>query len=107
LLTVETSIHYTRAFAHLPPATETHKLGPLPQIYASSLDGPELCRDGGAGLQQFAAVCSSEAADTLPSNYGQAGAIALLGRKIWIAVGDQGHQSDFLVGTARITRAKV
>lgn len=102
LLPVETYIRYAAA-AHLQqPRIETHKLGPLPQLFADQF-----------GWQEMAATVAS-AYNSLPvdvrdrtaifgQNYGQAGAIDLFGSRYGLPPAISGHQSYFLWGPRGFT----
>ena len=103
VLPVETYIRYARALHMETPAIEKWKLGPLPQIYASEFGWPEM-------VETVAGVYQSLPADIRPrtaifaQNFGQAGAIDLLGPRYGLPNAISGHQNYFLMGVARIHR---
>ena len=97
VLPVETYIRYSQAIGFQPPKIETHKLGPLPQIYADQFGWEDM----------VAAV--AKVYDGLPpdvriktaifgQNYGQAGAVDLFGPKYGLPKAIGGHQTYFLWG---------
>lgn len=97
LLPPETYIRYTNAIGLQQPAIETHKLGPLPQIFADQF-----------GWEDMAATVA-QVYDSLPpevrprtaifgQTYGQAGAIDLFGPKYGLPPAISGHQNYFLWG---------
>jgi len=102
VLPVETYIHYTRALHLSPPASETHKLGPLPQNYASEFGWPEM-------VATVARVYNSLPPDVraktaiFVQNFGQAGAIDLFGPKYGLPRAISGHQSYFFWGPGGYT----
>jgi hypothetical protein len=69
VLPPETYIRYTKALHLAPPAIETHKLGPLPQIFADQF-----------GWEEMAATVA-RVYNSLPPEVRQAGAIDLFGPK--------------------------
>ena len=97
VLPPETYIRYTKALHLAPPAIETHRLGPLPQIFADRF-----------GWEEMAATVARVYNDLPPEvrprtaifgqNYGQAGAIDLFGPKLGLPAAISGHQSYFLWG---------
>ena len=97
VLPAETYIRYSEATHLAPPRIETHKLGPMPQLYADQF-----------GWEEMTAVVA-HAYNSLPSgvraktaifaqNYGQAGAVDLFGPKYGMPRAISGHQSYFLWG---------
>jgi 4-amino-4-deoxy-L-arabinose transferase-like glycosyltransferase len=97
VLSPEHYIAYTRTMHLAQPAVETHRLGPLPQLFADQFGWPEM------------AATVARAYDTLPAdvraktgifaqNYGQAGAIDLFGPQYGLPVAISGHQTYFLWG---------
>ncbi len=97
VLPVETYIRYTRALHLEPPRIETHKLGPLPQIYADQFGWEEM-------VEKVARVYNSLPPDVraktaiFGQNYGQAGAVDLFGPKYGLPPAISGHQNYFLWG---------
>jgi hypothetical protein len=102
VLPVETYIRYTRALHLSPPASETHKLGPLPQHYASEFGWPEL-------VATVAPVYNSLPPDVrgktaiFVQDYAQAGAIDLFGPKYGLPWAISGHQNYFFWGPGDYT----
>ena len=99
LLSPETYIRYAKAIHLEQPRLETHRLGPLPQLFADQF-----------GWEEMAAVVAG-VYNSLPphvraktaifgQNYGQAGAIDRFGPKYGIPEGSaiSGHQSYYLWG---------
>jgi hypothetical protein len=97
VLPPETYIGYARMLHFSQPRIETHKLGPLPQLYADQF--------GWEGM----ALAVAKIYNGLPpevrartaifgQNYGQAGAIDLFGPQYGLPPAIGGHQSYFLWG---------
>jgi 4-amino-4-deoxy-L-arabinose transferase-like glycosyltransferase len=97
VLPPETYIRYTQALHLAPPAIETHRLGPLPQIFADQFGWENMAAT-------VARVYNSLPPDVRPKtaifgqNYGQAGAIDLFGPRYGLPPAISGHQSYFLWG---------
>jgi hypothetical protein len=97
VLPPETYIRYTKALHLAPPAIETHKLGPLPQIFADQFGWEEM-------TAAVARVYNNLPPDIRPrtaifgQNYGQAGAIDLFGPRYGLPPAISGHQSYYLWG---------
>ena len=97
VLPPETYIRYTQALHLAQPAIETHRLGPLPQIFADQFGWEEMA-------DAVARVYHDLPADIRPQtaifaqNYGQAGAIDLFGPKLGLPPALSGHQTYFLWG---------
>ena len=97
VLPVETYIRYSQAVGLQPPRLESHKLGPLPQIYADQFGWEEM-------VAAVAKVYDGLPPDVRPKtaifgqNYGQAGAVDLLGSKYGLPKAISGHQTYFLWG---------
>lgn len=97
LLPPETYIRYSRALHVGQPAIETHKLGPLPQLFADQFGWEEM-------TATVARVYNGLPPDVRPrtavfsQNYGQAGAIDLFGPKYGLPLAISGHQTYFLWG---------
>jgi len=97
VLPAEAYIRYSEATHLAPPGIETHKLGPMPQLYADQF-----------GWEEMTAVVA-HAYNSLPpdiraktaifgQNYGQAGAVDLFGPKYGLPKAISGHQNYFLWG---------
>ena len=97
LLPPETYIRYTQALQMAPPAIETHRLGPLPQIFADQFGWEEMTA---AVARVYNGLPPDVRAKTaiFGQNYGQAGAIDLFGPKYGLPPAISGHQSYFLWG---------
>jgi 4-amino-4-deoxy-L-arabinose transferase-like glycosyltransferase len=97
LLPPEVYIRYVAATHLQQPRIETHKLGPLPQIFADQFGWEEMAAT-------VAGVYNALPPDIRPKtaifgqNYGQAGAIDLFGPKYGLPPAISGHQSYFLWG---------
>jgi hypothetical protein len=97
VLPVETFIRYSTATHLAPPRIETHKLGPLPQLFADQFGWEEM-------VAEVARVYNGLPADVQPrtaifaQNYSQAGAVDLLGPKYGLPKAISGHQSYYLWG---------
>lgn len=97
VLPPETYIRYTKVLHLQPPRIETHKLGPLPQIYADQFGWEEM-------VATVARIYNNLPPEVRPKtaifgqNYGQAGAIDLFGPKYGLPPAISGHQSYFLWG---------
>jgi hypothetical protein len=97
VLPPETYIRYTEALHIGQPRVETHRLGPLPQIFADQFGWKEM-------TETVAGVYNSLPPEVRPKtaifarNYGQAGAIDLFGPKYGLPPAISGHQSYFLWG---------
>jgi hypothetical protein len=102
----EDYIWYSKALHLTPPAIETHKLGPLPQLYADQFGWVEM-------VTAVARVYNSLPPDIRPKtaifgqNYGQAGAIDLFGPQYGLPPAISGHQSYFLWGPRNYTGESV
>jgi hypothetical protein len=97
VLPPETFVRYTKVLHFAPPPIETHRLGPLPQIFADQFGWEEMAAT-------VARVYSNLPPDVRPKtaifgqNYGQAGAIDLFGPKYGLPRAISGHQSYFVWG---------
>ena len=106
VLPPETYIRYTKALHLAPPAIETHRLGPLPQIFADQFGWEEMAAT-------VAGVYNSLPPEVRPKtaifgqNYGQAAAIDLFGPKYGLPPAISGHQSYFLWGPRGYTGESV
>ena len=97
VLPPETYIQYTKALHLQPPRIETHRMGPLPQLYADQFGWEEM-------VATVARVYNNLPPEVRPKtaifgqNYGQAGAIDLFGLKYGLPPAISGHMSYFLWG---------
>jgi hypothetical protein len=103
ILTVDQYITYAKFWHFEPPKLETHRMGPLPQIYADQF-----------GWQEMAAVVADAYHNKLTSeeqktcaifgqNYGQAGAIDFFGTKMGLPAAISAHQNYFYWGSRGYT----
>ncbi|MGB6942773.1 MAG: glycosyltransferase family 39 protein [Bryobacteraceae bacterium] len=97
LLPPETYIRYTKTIGLQQPAIETHRLGPLPQIFADQFGWEEMAA---AVARVYNSLPPEVRARTaiFAQTYGQAGAIDLFGPKYGLPPAISGHQSYFLWG---------
>jgi hypothetical protein len=97
ILPPETYIRYAKALHFDQPAIETHKLGPLPQMFADRFGWEEM-------TATVATIYNTLPADVRPKtaifgqNYGEAGAIDTFGPKYGLPPAISGHQNYFLWG---------
>jgi hypothetical protein len=106
LLPVETYIRYSAATHLAPPRIETHRLGPLPQLFADQFGWDEM-------VATVARVYNGLPADVrattaiFAQNYSQAGAVDLLGPRYGLPKAISGHQSYYLWGPREYTGESV
>jgi hypothetical protein len=97
VLPVETYIRYV-ATTHLQqPRIETRRLGPLPQLYADQFGWEEMVATVAHAYHSLPPDVKVRTA-IFGQNYGQAGAIDLLGSKYGLPKAISGHQSYYLWG---------
>ena len=106
VLPPETYVRYTQTLHLAPPAIETHRLGPLPQLFADQFGWPEMAATVARvynslpeGVRQRTAIFAQ--------NYGQAGAIDLFGREYGLPPAIAGHQNYFFWGPRDYTGESV
>ena len=92
--------------ASRPPAIETHKLGPLPQIFADQFGWEEMTATVARVYNSLPPEVRAKTA-IFGQNYGQAGAIDLFGPKYGLPPAISGHQSYFLWGPRGYTGESV
>jgi len=97
VLPPETYIRYTQTLHLQPPRIETHKLGPLPQLYADQFGWEEMTATVARFDNQLPPEVRAKTA-IFGQNYGQAGAIDLYGPKYGLPPAISGHQNYFLWG---------
>jgi 4-amino-4-deoxy-L-arabinose transferase-like glycosyltransferase len=97
VLPPETYIRYTEAIHLAPPAIETNRLGPLPQIFADQFGWEEMAA-AVAGVYQSLPPDVRPRTAIFGQNYGQAGAIDLFGPRYGLPPAISGHQNYFLWG---------
>lgn len=97
VLSPEAYIRYTGALHLAQPAIETHRLGPLPQIFADQFGWEEMAATVARVYNSLPPDVRKRTA-IFGQNYGQAGAIDLFGPKYGLPPAISGHQSYFLWG---------
>ena len=106
VLPPETYIRYTEALHVRPPAIETHKLGPLPQIFADQFGWEEMTAAVAKVYQGLPPEVRARTA-IFGQNYGQAGAIDLFGPKYGLPSAISGFQNYFFWGPRNYTGESV
>ena len=97
LLPAETYIRYAAATHLQQPRIETHKLGPLPQLFADQFGWEELAATVAKAYNALPPDVRVKTA-IFGQNYGQAGAIDLFGPRYGLPKAISGHQSYWLWG---------
>jgi len=97
VLPPETYIRYTEAIGLEQPRIETHKLGPLPQIFADQFGWDEMASVVARFYNSLPPDVRARTA-IFAQTYGQAGAIDLFGPKYGLPPAISAHQSYFLWG---------
>jgi len=97
MLTVDQYMAYARFWHFQPPRIETHRLGPLPQIYADQFGWKEMAEVVADAYYKLPAEDRNRCA-IFGQNYGQAGAIDLFGAKMGLPPAISGHQNYFYWG---------
>ncbi len=102
VLPPELYIRYTQTLHLEQPRIETHKLGPLPQIFADQFGWREMAA---AVARVYNALPPQARRDTaiFAQSYGQAGAIDLFGPQYGLPPAISGHQSYWLWGPRAYT----
>jgi hypothetical protein len=90
LLPPETYRAYARALHFEPPRIETHRLGPLPQLFADRFGWPEMAAEV-ARIYHTLPPEERQRAGVFGQNYGQAGAIDLYGPALGLPKALSGH----------------
>jgi hypothetical protein len=106
VLPPEMYIRYTQALHLRPPRLETHKLGPLPQLYADQFGWEEMTATVARVYNSLPPEVRAQTA-IFTGNYGQAGAIDLFGPKYGLPPAISGHQTYFLWGPREYTGASM
>ena len=97
ILTVDQYIAYSK-FMHLaPPRIETHRQGPLPQLYADQFGWKEMAQVVAKAYFKLPPEERKSCA-IFGQNYGQAGAIDFFGAKMGLPGAISGHQSYYYWG---------
>jgi hypothetical protein len=97
VLPVETYIRYSSALHFGPPAIETRKLGPLPQLFADQFGWEDIAAEVARIYNNLPPEIRTKTA-IFGQNYAEAGAIDLFGPKYGLPPAISGHQSYFLWG---------
>lgn len=97
LLDPERLVAYQRAIGIEPPKTEVAHVGPLPQMFGDQFGWPELVEDV-ARIYRALPPAERAVATIFANNYGEAGAINLLGPALGLPRAISGHQTYFLWG---------
>jgi hypothetical protein len=97
LLPVERFVAYQHALGMTPHTNERHRMGPLPQQYADMHGWPEMVA---LVAKAYARLTPEERkhARVFGQNYGEAGAVDVLGRKLGLPRAMSGHNSYGLWG---------
>ncbi len=106
ILSPETYIRYTKALHLGPPPIETHKLGPLPQIFADQFGWEEMTATVAGVYNNLPPEIRTKTA-IFGQNYGQAGAIDLFGPKYGLPPAISAHQNYFIWGPRGYTGESV
>jgi hypothetical protein len=106
ILPPETYVRYTKALHLAPPPIETHKLGPLPQIFADQFGWEEMAATVARVYNNLPPEVRPKTA-IFGQNYGQAGAIDMFGPKYSLPPAISGHQNYFLWGPRGYTGESV
>jgi len=97
LLPPETYIRFTQALHLAPPAIETHRLGPLPQMFADRFGWEEMTATVARVYDNLPAEVRTKTA-IFGQNYGEAASIDMFGPKYGLPFAISGHQNYFLWG---------
>jgi hypothetical protein len=106
VLPPEVYIRYTKALHLQPPRIETHRLGPLPQLYADQFGWEEMTATVARVYNSLPPEVRAKTA-IFGQNYGQAGAIDLFGPKYGLPPAISGHQNYFYWGPREYTGESV
>ena len=104
MLTVEQYIAYAKFWHHQPPPIETHRLGPLPQIYADQFGWREMAQVVSDAYHKLPQEEQKSCA-IFGQNYGQAGAIDFFGAHMGLPAALSAHQNYFYWGPHGYTGA--
>jgi 4-amino-4-deoxy-L-arabinose transferase-like glycosyltransferase len=97
VLPPEMYIRYTGALHLGPPRIETHRLGPLPQLYADQFGWEEMVATVAGVYNSLPPGVRAKTA-IFGQNYGQAGAIDLFGPKYGLPPAISGHMNYYYWG---------
>ena len=102
VLPPETFIRYTKALHLQSPRIETHRLGPLPQLYADQFGWEEMTATVARVYHSLSPEVRAKTA-IFGQNYGQAGAIDLFGPKYGLPPAISGYMNYFYWGPGDYT----
>jgi len=97
VLSPETYIRYTKALHLRTPRIETHRMGPLPQLYADQFGWEEMTATVARVHNSLPPEVRTQTA-IFGQNYGQAGAIDLFGPKYGLPPAISAHMNYFFWG---------
>jgi Dolichyl-phosphate-mannose-protein mannosyltransferase len=97
VLPPEAYVRYTKTLHFQPPAIETHRLGPLPQLYADQFGWEEMTAAVARVYNSLPPEVRGKTA-IFGQNYGQAGAIDLFGPKYGLPPAISGHENYYYWG---------
>jgi len=97
MLTVDQYIAYAKFWHFGPPPIETHRLGPLPQIYADQFGWKEMAQVVADAYHKLPPE-EQKSCGIFGQNYGQAGAIDFFGAKMGLPPAISGHQNYYYWG---------
>ncbi|HEY2830398.1 MAG TPA: glycosyltransferase family 39 protein [Thermoanaerobaculia bacterium] len=97
ILPVETFIRYKRLFPIGAPKTESHDMGPLPQLYADMFGWPEMTAVVARAYNSLSPADRAKCG-IFGQNYGQAGAIDFFGPRYGLPHAISGHQNYWFWG---------
>ncbi len=90
LLPPEIYVRYSRALGMAPPAIETHRMGPLPQLLADRFGWKEMAEEA-ARIYRSLPPEERAGARVFGQNYGQAGAVDMYGPGLGLPPALSGH----------------
>jgi len=102
MLSVDQYIAYSRFWHFEAPRIETHRMGPLPQIYADQFGWKEMTLVVADAYYRLPPEDQKSCA-IFGQNYGQAGAIDFFGAKIGLPNAISGHQNYYYWGPGGYT----
>jgi len=106
VLAPEIYIRYTQVLHLAPPSIETHRLGPLPQLFADRFGWEEMTATVARVYNDLPAEVRSKTA-IFGQNYGETAAIDMYGPKYGLPPAISGHQNYFLWGPRGYTGESV
>jgi len=97
ILPVETFIKYEQSLPIGAPKTESHKMGPLPQLYADMFGWEQMTEVVARAYNRLSPAERAKCA-IFGQNYGQAGAIDFFGPRYGLPHAISGHQNYWIWG---------